>query len=383
MIRLELVAGLLAALLFAFIELHTPAAPRTYSLSSPEATTTLPGFGTTTPLLLPPVLLPSLASSTLQAVVAPHASSTKSTTKKPVITATVPPAFVLTIPAPPPVSQSALDAAASTLRAALVNIICFAPAGSPIRSISASGVIVNASGYILTDAHVAQYFLLANQGVSCTIRTGDPATNAYRARLAFISPEWLQDNSAVITEDAPSGTGEHDFALLAITASATATPLPATFPAVPLAVAPPAEAAPVVIGSYGAQFLQFSEIETSLSPTIVFGSIKKLFTFGTNTADVFSLGGSAAAQEGSSGGGVIDANGLLTGDITTSTVEGDTSTRTLSAITASYIRREYDAEAGVSLDGLFAESPAAAAADFAPQAHALEVQLLAAIQAAH
>ena len=42
-----------------------------------------------------------------------------------------------------PSESASLDASAVTLRAALVNIICYAPAGSGLRSISGSGVIVD------------------------------------------------------------------------------------------------------------------------------------------------------------------------------------------------------------------------------------------------
>ena len=94
---------------------------------------------------------------------------------------------------------------------------------------------------------------------------------------------------------------------------------------------------PVVIASYGAQFLEQSQVQSALFPTVVFGSVKDIFTFATNTIDVLALGGSAAAQEGSSGGGVSDAAGKLVGTITTSTTKGTTDTRSLSAITASYI----------------------------------------------
>ena len=100
----------------------------------------------------------------------------------------------------------------------------------------------------------------------------------------------------------------------------------------------------------------------------MFGSVKQLFTFKESTVDVVSLGGSAAAQEGSSGGAVINAQGGLRGVITTSTIEGATSARNLSAITASYIRRDYEASMGAPLTSLLALPSAAAISSFAPKA---------------
>jgi len=253
-----------------------------------------------------------------------------------------------------------------------VNIICQAPAGSKLRSMSGSGVIVDPKGVILTNAHIAQYFLLKDRGVSCSIRSGSPAVDRYDAKLAYISPLWLRKNPEVLTKTAPSGNGEYDFAFLAISQSATSEPLPAVFPFVPLATVPPFPGAPVVIASYGAQFLAPGQIASGLSPTIVFGSVKDVLTFKSNTIDVLALGGSAAAQEGSSGGGLVDPSGDLVGTITTSTITGTTDTRSLNAITASYIRAEYASETGEALDLLLAKPVADAISDFASQIPALE-----------
>lgn len=284
-------------------------------------------------------------------------------------------AATTTAPEPQPLPSSgnaSFDTAAAHLRDALVNIVCYVPAGSGLRSISGSGVFVDTKGIIITNAHIAQYFLLSDRGVSCTIRTGMPAQSRYKAALIYISPPWLQANSKVLTEALPLGTGEFDFAFIAVTASATKDPLPASFPAMPLASLPPAAGTPVVIGSYGAQFLQASQIESALFPTIVFGSVKDVYTFDTNTIDVFSLGGSAAAQEGSSGGGIVGIDGSLIGTITTSTVQGSTDTRTLSAISSSYIRSEYARETGSLIDALFAQPTSASVQSFSTRIPALE-----------
>jgi hypothetical protein len=271
-----------------------------------------------------------------------------------------------------PSESASLDASAVTLRAALVNIICYAPAGSGLRSISGSGVIVDPKGIILTNAHIAQNFLLADRNVSCTIRAGSPAIDTYKASLIYISPAWIQANANILTQTNPSGTGEYDFAFLAITKSATSAALPSSFPFIPLATAPPPTGTPVVIASYGAQFLESNQIQSFLFPTIVFGSVKDVFTFAATTIDVLTLGGSAAAQEGSSGGGVADGNGKLVGTITTSTTNGPTDTRKLDAITASYIRAEYANETGRALDLLLTEATSTSVANFAPQIPALE-----------
>lgn len=324
-----------------------------------------------------PLVIIPVASSTLPATNSATTSTSAAVIPKVAIKKITPPAPAPIAPAPSitestPDINTELNTSASSLRAALVNIICDAPSGSALRSISGSGVIVDPKGIILTNAHVAQYFLLADRGVSCIIRSGSPAADKYDAALMYISPAWLKANPNVLTETTPSGTGEHDFAFLAITKSTTTDPLSVSFPYLSLATTPPDAGMSVVIASYGAQFLASDQITSDLFPTVVFGSIKDIFTFGTNTVDVMSLGGSAAAQEGSSGGGVADASGTLVGTITTSTISGATDTRNLDAITASYIRADYASETGQPLDVLLSESPATAVSNFIPQIPKLE-----------
>ena len=365
--------GVLATLLFGvFIVVLSNAVPvqRVPATTTHTASSTLSVVPSIT---IPSITLPSLepksptTTDSVQLLPTPKkvirfSSSTATTSAQPVAA-----------PLPPILFNSTeLDASASALRAALVNIICYVPAASGLRSISGSGVIIDPKGIILTNAHIAQYFLLTDRGARCTIRSGSPAKDSYNAALIYISPAWLRANTKVITQAAPSGTGEYDFALLAITKSATTDALPSSFPSIALATLPPNTNTPIVIATYGAQFLESNQIQSALFPTVVFGSVKTIFTFKTNTIDVLALGGSAAAQEGSSGGGVANANRELVGTITTSTTEGATATRSLSAITASYIRAEYASETGQALDLLLAKPTVTAVAEFAPQISTLE-----------
>lgn len=277
----------------------------------------------------------------------------------------------------PPQEVGDLDDASSALRKAIVNIICHVPPGTRLHSISGSGVFIDEKGIILTNSHIAQYFLYEDRGASCTIRTGSPATDAYEASPIFISSAWVNANKDILIKDSPIGTGEYDYAFLAVTKSATHNPLPKSFPFLPLGTVPPVAGTPIVIGAYGAQFLGSNQIQSSLFPIIVFGSVKEIFTFASNTIDVLSLGGSAAAQQGSSGGAVIDALGTLVGTITTSTIDGATENRTLDAISASYIRSAYAGETGEALDILLARPTALSIAKFFPSMATLEAILVA------
>lgn len=346
----------------------------------PQPTTPSPRTSLT---LNPPPLTPEVASSSPESIATttlvretpkvqtkPQTRGADKTVASPLPVA---PSFI----PDPAAQQSALEDTALALRKALVNILCYASLGQGLHSISGSGVIIDPKGIILTNAHIAQYFLLKDRGVSCSIRVGSPAMNAYDASPIYLSPLWIRVNAKLLTETLPTGTGEYDFALLAITKSRTPALLPPAFPSIPLARVPVTPGTPVVIASYGAQFLEANQIQAALSPTVVFGSVKEVLTFATSTADALSLGGSAAAQEGSSGGGVADVHGNLIGTITTSTVTGSTDTRSLGAITASYIRSEYAFEMGSSLDFLLAEDLPTAVAEFAKRMPALEASLTA------
>lgn len=345
--------------------------------SSPSATTTEP-----TPSFIASTSEERVSATTttsIASILVPEISKEKVVVSTPRV-ATIS-ATSTSQPTPVSSGNGSLDMSATALRKALVNIICYVPAaGSGLHSISGSGVFIDAKGIILTNAHIAQYFLLADRTVSCSIRTGSPAVDSYQAGLIYISPVWIHANPDVLTKALPRGTGEYDFALLAITKSKTKSPLPSSFSSVPLAQFPPTSFIPVAIATYGAQFLEISQIQSSLFPTIVFGSVKDVFTFDKNTIDVLALGGSPAAQEGSSGGGVADATGSLVGTITTSTIEGSTDTRSLEAITASYIRAEYERETGSSLDTLLSTPTENSLADFAQQIPALESIITAHLQ---
>lgn len=237
-------------------------------------------------------------------------------------------------------------------RAALVNIFC-TNTGESSLSATGSGVVVDPRGVILTNAHLAQFFLLEEPGfVNCRIRTGEPAKDAYDAELLYISPLWIQEHADTITESEPLGTGEHDFALLRITKSITSVELPDPFPYVIPNIGESAvqDGADVFIAGYPAGFLGGQVIHRELYPSSTETSIVRLFTFNNYTIDVFSLAGNILAQRGSSGAGVLDAQtGHLLGIVVTSSVEESTADRTLNAITLAHINRSILQDLGTSL----------------------------------
>lgn len=241
---------------------------------------------------------------------------------------------------------------------ALVNVYCQYKTDKYIRTTTGTGFFINQKGVILTNAHVAQFLLLTNRDsvvddVTCTIRSGNPAKARYEAKLLYISPRWIFDNSEVITEEAPRGTGERDYALLYVSRSLDTTPLPAHFPAIAVDTAllsRGVEGGTVTTAGYPAGALFRYGADAELSPVLAETKIGMLYTFGSNYADLFSISESPVGEQGASGGPIVwnDSKSVI-GLIVT---KGDTKTEgehSLRALTLSYIDRTMKEETGFSL----------------------------------
>lgn len=254
-------------------------------------------------------------------------------------------------PYPTPAESS--DSVNAAARAALVNILCLSR-GS-VRPISGSGVIIDPRGVILTNAHVAQYVLLSENpaiNLSCVVRNGSPARAAWTASVLYMPPVWVASHAAELNTAEAVGTGEHDYALLAINASTDGSSAPpAGFPALPFDTRDSIGFVgdQVLAASYPAEFLGGIAAENDLYAVSSVGTIGKLLTFGEGTVDVVSLGGIIEAQSGSSGGAVVNPWGRLIGLITTTSEGATTADRDLHALTLSYINRDIAAQTGTDL----------------------------------
>jgi len=245
-------------------------------------------------------------------------------------------------------------------REALVNIFCTTKSGGSLKPISGSGIIIDERGIILTNAHVAQYFLLKdyiiNDFIECVIRANSPAKSLYKAEPIFISPSWIRNNTDSIIQDSPTGTGEDDYALLLITEYTDKNKiLPKTFPF----VSPLYNSGNISVGddillaAYPAGFLSGISIAKDLYISSAITKIIEVFTFKEGALDLFSIGGSIVAQRGSSGGAVINKKNELLGIIVTSSVAENTQDRDLRAITIAHINRSFMKDTGFDLQTLF------------------------------
>jgi hypothetical protein len=287
-----------------------------------------------------PVKKPAVAStSTSVSTSSPKKTPSPAPVKPQVVPQTTPvvPAPTSTTPAP-----TGNEAVVSLLRNVTVNILCTSESPE-FRSTSGSGIFIGSQGLILTAAHVVEFMLLTDYtktGGSCIVRTGSPAEPAYRVKLAYISPTWVRNNATAFVDPSPTGTGEDDFAILAVVADAQGHPITLSHAAVTLADEVPDIGEKISIGTYGAEFLSGSQIQHALYPIIDFEKIDQRYTFGVDTVDLIEFGG-GASQEGSSGGGVLNAKNEIVGLITTSSAESKVGDRHLHAITPGHIMRSF------------------------------------------
>lgn len=265
----------------------------------------------------------------------------------------------------PPLAFSAIN---EETRAALVNILC-APRSGSLRPVSGSGVIIDPRGVILTNAHVAQYVLLASDAridLSCAVRSGSPARPLWTAEVLYIPQIWVKEHADELNTAHPLGTGEHDYALLRINSALGNSQFPASFPS----IAPDVREAigfvndPVLVASYPAEFIGGIAAQLDFYPVSSITKIKKLLTFNVKTVDVISIGGVIEAQSGSSGGALVNAWGRLIGIVTTTSEGTTTAQRDLRSVTLSYIDRDITAQTGFDLSNILGKDIASEASDF-------------------
>jgi len=239
------------------------------------------------------------------------------------------------------------------LTKATVNLYCRIKVGNKEVSSTGSGVVIDSRGVILTNAHVAQFFLLNGEDsrlkANCTVRTGSPAKDAYTAEVLYISSNWLTTNSQKSKEKTGIHTAENDFALLYITGAKKGS-LPTTYHSLSLGTtASLSIGGEVLIAGYPSEDLNFKEIRNKLNLLSATATITKLSTFdNSQSTDTFSLSRTKLAKSGASGGPVVTKDMVL-GIITMRSTSSNEDGASVRALTLSYIDRVLTSEVGLTL----------------------------------
>lgn len=316
-----------------------------------------------TPSAIAPVTPPPPEKTEAERVVPPPpAPIAIDAPQEPTATTPTPP------PPPPAAAPSDLN---STVREAIVNILCTG-SGGPLNPASGSGVFIDPSGVILTNAHLGQFFLLKDYPVpdtiTCVIRTGSPARTMYAAELLYISPSWMNANAHKIVQQNPTGTGEFDFALLRVTGRTDPNaPLPPSFPFIAPDIAAEADFGDgMLLAGYPAGFLDGATIQTNLYATSAFTTVQDIYNFAPGEpVALISIAGTVVSQHGASGGAVVRTDsGKLQGIIATATEEDTTAGRDLRAITLLHIDDVLRDETGAGLSSMLSGDLGVKAAQF-------------------
>lgn len=238
------------------------------------------------------------------------------------------------------------------IKKSVVNIYCTRLFGNKIQKITGSGVVIDPSGIIITNAHVAEYFLLAENGndTNCYIRTGSPAVSNYKAELIYLPTEWINSNKNNLTLQTLTGTGKDDYALLFITSKTRTDAGGYPFDYLTPSDKELTKDQNIFVAGYPAGFSDVKILDNALYELTKTTTVTRVSGFSGGNVDVINTGGTTVAEHGSSGGAVVDESGNLTALIVATSIDNYSGDKNIQAITLPYIKRSIKNSSGKSFE---------------------------------
>jgi len=256
---------------------------------------------------------------------------------------------------------------AALARKTTVNVVCLRPVRGGTSVSSGSGVVISARGLVATNAHVARFFLLSENDVSCSVTHPSMPALGHAATLVYISPDWVRENADAPGGARASGTGEEDYAFVSIEPSVF-TPEVFDYAPVDARDGVVREGDEVAIAGYPGAPRSLLDFGARLRFQVDRVDIVDVFSFGGGAPDILLTTETPVAAEGASGGGLFK-NGKLVGLIAT-TIRGRRG-ESASALALSYINRDLRRDARTTIDELAEGDPLEAASSFASENAAL------------
>jgi len=235
----------------------------------------------------------------------------------------------------------------------VVNIMCLEKTSAYTKLSSGSGVIISDSGIVLTNAHVAYPLLFSkqfgNNTYTCSIRRSDLPSFGYNAELIYYPVDWLSYNSEIIKDPTPIGTGENDYALVAMTSPISLAPSSTglSYASTAVSYSDLRSGSSITVSGYPSTNSGVFEVDVNPGLKTAQTYIDDFFTFASKSFDILKTGVNQVAQRGSSGGGVFKDDKLYGIVVTTNqSSEG----AHLNALTIPYIKRDFKNDTGTDFD---------------------------------
>ena len=297
------------------------------------------------PAMEPPAPTPTVEIRDLEMPTPPAPSKRSSPKPPPVLqkpaaippppapTATMPSIHIVLPPPPPPPPPALTDAQFYDRYAgAVIQILC----RSQQELFSASGVIVNQGGLVLTNAHVAEIVAKAGEQ-NCQARHGNPAERFSNLQIVFTA----STTAKIPDTDVP----QRDVAFLRLVEPKE------PFTVAPVGIGFVERGATLLTLGYPSEFLE--SIATAAHSNLVFSTLRVdgyVDVDGTPvTAEGYVSKGGIVLQQGSSGTALFAPSGQVVGLIFATTKGATTADREGIALATPYVNRIMREETGQGL----------------------------------